>query len=430
MTSDAGSKPHARVLFADLLGLAHGRVLASKAAEAPTHLCMTLMAQALDGRDDIVAGYGVDVGSPDMEAVIDPASTITGWQSDASVSMASLHRLDRSRTPFELDPRGALQRAIELWRSLGHDPVAGFEMEFYLLAGAPDPDVEPLPTPAHRPYGTGIGGDPTGLGQRIFDAAREGGLDVSHLSTEFHPAQLEVVLNHGPALRAADAAFLFREVAREVAAANGAWCTFLGKPMAHRAGNGLHVNLSAVDETGANAFDDPAGRHGLATVAQHAIAGILAHYPALCAIAAPTVNAYKRLRPGEIGANADWGLDHRIAAVRVPGERGAATRLEFRAADGSAAPHLLTAALLFAAYLGVERELDLPEPRTGQHPQTDVAAPRDLAKALDQLEKDSELVDLLHPDLVRTFVALKRWEWDQWSRAVTDWEIRAYGSHY
>jgi glutamine synthetase len=418
-----------RVLFSDLLGLAHGRVLPRDKGVTAFHLCMTLMAQASDGTDDIIDGYGVDVGSPDMEAVVDEASAIAGWQPDATVSMAALHRID-SGVEFELDPRWALMRAVEAWRALGLEPVTGFEMEFYLLEGPPDSEIRPLASPAHRPYGTGIGGDLNGLGQRIFDVAREAGLDVTALNAEFHPAQLEVVLNHVPAVRSADSAFLFRELAREVAVANDAWCTFLGKPMADRAGNGLHVNISAVDDSGANAFVDPDGEHGLSATARHAIAGILAHYPALCAIAAPTVNAYKRLQPGEIGGNADWGLDHRGTAVRVPGERGEATRLEFRLADGTAGPHLMSAAVLFAAYLGVQNELELPEPRVGKDPQTHIGAPRDLAEALDLLEKDDELVGLLGNDLVRTFLGLKRWEWRQWSLAVTDWEIRTYGRHF
>ena len=197
-----------------------------------------------------------------------------------------------------------------------------------------------------------------------------------------------------------------------------------------QAGSGLHLNLSVADDAGRNGFADPGAPHGLARAARHAIAGILAHYPALCAIAAPTVNAYKRLTPGAIGASADWGLDHRLAAVRVPGERGPATRLEFRVADGTASPHLLSAAILFAALLGIRDELALPEPRTGEQAEAAVHAPRDLTEALELLEKDTELIALLDPDLVRTYLGLKRWECEQWSRAVTDWEIGAYGRHF
>ncbi|GAA4352152.1 glutamine synthetase family protein [Angustibacter luteus] len=430
MKDDDGAKASVRLLFSDLLGLAHGRLLPLDKAQDAVHLCMTLMAQAFDGRDDLVPGYGLEVGSPDMEARLDQSSALAGWDPTSSVAMASLWRMDGDRDAFELDPRGAAQRAVAGWQQLGYAPVTGFEMEFYLLRSRPKRRVKAVDVPAHRPYGTGLGGDPTGLAERIFDRARAAGLDVAHLSTEFHPGQVEVVLQHTEAIRSADSAFLFRELAREVASAEGAWCTFLGKPMTQRAGSGQHLNLSALDANGRNAFADPDGLHGLSDVARHAIAGVIAHYPALCAIAAPTVNAYKRLRPEAIGYVADWGLDNRAAAVRVPAERGPATRLEYRVADGAASPHLMTAALLFAALLGVQHELELPPARLGLAPGSAITAPQNLDEALDELEKDDELTALLGPDLVRTFVGLKRWEWTRWSEAVTDWEIQAYGRHF
>ncbi|MFE7708419.1 glutamine synthetase family protein [Streptomyces sp. NPDC057486] len=425
------SSSRARVLFCDLLGLAHGRTVPAVAAKAPMHYCMTVMAQALDLRDDLVAGYGEDVGSPDMEALLDPSTLRPGWDEDTGIGVADLHRIGGLES-FELDPRGLLRRAVAAWeRETGQSPVAGFEMEFYELAAVPDAEgrsLRPVEVPAHRVYGSGLGGDPSGTGRLIHEAAIAAGLSVQALTGEFHPGQLEVVLDHQLALAAADEAFLFRELAREVAHREGRWITFLGKPFAGLAGSGLHLNLSATGTDGTNAFHAPDEPYGLSPTARHAIAGVLAHHRALCAVAAPNVNAYKRLLPGAIGHRGNWGLDHRLAAVRVPGERGAATRLEYRVADGGANPYLLTAAVLAAALLGVRNRLELPAPRdTGAATAT---SPANLSKALDALEADVELTELLGPEAVRTFTTLKRWEWEQWATAVTDWELRYYGRHF
>jgi glutamine synthetase len=196
----------------------------------------------------------------------------------------------------------------------------------------------------------------------------------------------------------------------------------------------MHVNLSLSTEAGDNAFHDPGDPQGISELARSFIAGLLHHHCALAAIAAPTVNSYKRLCPGLLsGYWANWGLDNRIASVRVPGQRGAATRVEHRVADGSASPHLLAAALLAAGLHGVEEKLPLPDPQYGDAdaaPNTDQHTPDTLAESLDALAKDDVLFDLMDRELLNAFIELKTQENDRWQRSVTDWEQREYGRVY
>jgi len=57
----------------------------------------------------------------------------------------------------------------------------------------------------------------------------------------------------------------------------------------------------------------------LSSAAGPLIAGLIHDHVSMTALVAPTVNAYKRLRPGALnGFYANWGLDHRGVAVRVP----------------------------------------------------------------------------------------------------------------
>ena len=112
---------------------------------------------------------------------------------------------------------------------------------------------------------------------------------------------------------------------------------------------------------GANAFADTAGDAGCAELLRHFIAGVIAHTPGLMAFLNPTVNSYRRIDPHElVPTRACWGYDNRFGLVRVPPERGGATRVEMRLADGSANVYLATAALLFAGLDGVKRELTPP----------------------------------------------------------------------
>jgi glutamine synthetase len=211
--------------------------------------------------------------------------------------------------------------------------------------------------------------------------------------------------------------------------------TFMGKPFNDQGGSGFHIHVSLADETGGNAFDDPAGEDGLSSVSRSFAAGILEHAPALMALLAPTVNAYKRIVPDSLApTHVNWGHDNRTAFIRIPLERGSRTRLEVRAGDGTANAHLASAALLLAGLDGIRRRLELPEPVSGDSYTLEERAagpplPHDLRAALDAFEADALLREALGEPLVQAFLALKRFEVERYSRWVTDWELEEYASH-
>ena len=99
---------------------------------------------------------------------------------------------------------------------------------------------------------------------------------------------------------------------------------------------------------------------------RHFIAGVLEHGPAMMVFFNPTVNAYRRISAEAlVPTRACWGHDHRMTLVRVPQERGAATRLEIRLGDGTANPYLAYTVALAAGLDGIRRELEPPEPLEG-----------------------------------------------------------------
>ena len=55
----------------------------------------------------------------------------------------------------------------------------------------------------------------------------------------------------------------------------------------------------------ATSFGDPAGAHGLSAHGRAAVAGVLAHAPALAALLNPTINSYKRFGPDTLAPVAD-----------------------------------------------------------------------------------------------------------------------------
>ncbi len=201
----------------------------------------------------------------------------------------------------------------------------------------------------------------------FFDAVEAMDIDLEGVLTEFSPGQMEINLGYGPALVAADAAQVVKEMTREVAARRGYRATYMGRPDAASVGSGLHVNMSLVPVSGgANALHDPAKPEGLSSLARQAIGGLLQHHEAVAGLSAPLINSYKRLMPGLIaGYWANWGLDNRFSTYRIPAERGAATRIENRVPCATASPYLAAAATLNAALLGVVDGVDCGDPQLG-----------------------------------------------------------------
>ena len=175
---------------------------------------------------------------------------------------------------------------------------------------------------------------------------------------------------------------------------------------------------------------DPSASDGVSELGRHAIAGMLEHHRSLAGLCAPTVNAYRRLRPASLsGYWANWGYDHRGATVRIPPERGEWSRLEHRLSDGAAVVHTSMAAVLQAARLGFVNKSELGPVETGNGLDTidaTVGVPDTLRDALDALEADRVLVEAVGEQIVSQHLSVKRAEWDRFAGATTDWELREY----
>jgi glutamine synthetase len=159
------------------------------------------------------------------------------------------------------------------------------------------------------------------------------------------------------------------------------------------------------------------------------LAGQMAGARELAYFYAPTINAYKRFIAFAMAPyTVTWGPDNRTVYIRIPAERGKATRIENRVGDGTANAYLAAAAAIFSGLDGLERKLDPGEPTRGDGYAAEGVplVPLSLAEALDALEADEYLTEHLSPQFVRAFVALKRDEVKRFVSSVTEWELREY----
>ncbi|GAA1503059.1 glutamine synthetase family protein [Nocardioides humi] len=425
-----------RLGYSDLIGTERGRdVLADRFDRTVgdgVAFCRSVYATSPMGDVVDIAG-GLSAGLPDIVAVPD-LSTVRAvpWEPGVAHVIADVYNPDG--TPSEESPRQVLRRVVDRFTELGMRPIVGPELEFYVL----EPD-ESAPN-GWRRYGeatgnvyvAGLKGDPENTLLASLRELAAYGLDVVAANHEFSSGQFEINLWHSEALDAADRAFRFKHAVQELSRRRGKMATFMAKPFNDEGGSGFHVHFSTLDADGKPLFDDPQGTDGLSDIARSAIAGVLAHAPALAAISNPTINSYKRFGPDTLAPwLVDWGLDNRSAMVRIPPERGRASRLELRLGDASANPYLAIAGLLAAAYLGIRDGLTPPHKLEGYgyDPTKADRLPADLGTAIDALEEDKDLADLLGPSFVETFVAYKRNELERFGQFVTDWEFREYAYH-
>jgi glutamine synthetase len=426
-----------RVIYSDFFGIDRGRdIPVDSLPHVMKHglaFCRAVYHTTLLGDVTPVKG-GLASGLPDI--VVRPdLSTLAAlpWESGVAQCLGDAHESIDGALCAD-SPRSVLKRVVGLLRDIGLTGVIGPELEFFVLA----PDA--AASTGWRRYGEAQGnvymvgrrGDPDNLLVKLLRQLKALGIDATAANHEFSSGQFEVNLSHSEAIDAADRAFRLRAGVKELARADGLLATFMGRPFNDQGGSGFHLHASLVDDTGANVMADPDDADGLSEVARQAVAGILRHAKALCALANPTVNAFKRLAPDSLAPFLiDWGLDNRSAMVRMPPERGDGARLELRLGDASASSYLLTAGCLAAMYLGVKGGLTAPAPLKGYGYDASVAEilPTSLEAALDALAADDDLIAVLGEQFVDAYLDFKRHEVERFRGYVTDWEFREYAYH-
>jgi glutamine synthetase len=424
-----------RLLYSDLHGVARGKDIPIPEFDHVIEhgLCFCSAVMGTDLAHTPVRGG--EAGYPDLTARPDLATMAPlPWEPDVAVCLADLAPTEGG-SPIP-DPRGAVRRAVHALQALGLDPAVGPELEFFLVRRDP---AAPNGITRHvdrlsMVYTVGHQVDPGAIVRRMTEQLAELGLGAFAMNHEFMNSQYEINLRHADAVTAADRAFLLKTCVKDIAAMHGLIATFMGKPFNDQGGSGTHLHIS-LERDGANAFDDPGRERGVSAELEQFTAGVLLHAPALMAFLNPTINAYRRIQPDSLApTHANWGWDNRSSLIRIPPERGAATRLEIRVGDGAANPYLAIAAALVAGADGVRRGLTPPAPVSGDAYRADSEAageplPGSLEQALDALDADAVLRDGLGPEISDTFAAVKRFEVERHRAWVSDWEITEYLTH-
>ena len=348
--------------------------------------------------------------------------------------------------PFDACPRQILRRATARLAQRGWSLQVGIEPEFFLLKRtpqgyAPFDDQDRLDAPS---YDLKSLARQAGLLHELRSALEACGLRVEQMDHEDARGQFEVNFAHADALTSADHLMLFKLAAHAIAEQHGAVFSMMPKPFADQPGSGMHMHVSlwqgadCVFAPGAATRTSSAmATEELSLLGRQFMAGVLAHSAALAALAAPTVNSYKRLGAGASASGSTWaptyaahGSNNRTALLRtLPG------RFEWRLPDASCNPYIALAGLITAGLDGIDRQLDpgaacardlYAEPVAGGAN----ALPANLEQALRALEADAVVLGALGAEAAPVFLALKRVEWQAYVQQVSHWELDRYAERF
>jgi len=381
---------------------------------------------------------------PDIAAIPDLASfTPVPWQRNLARFACDV---TVEGEPWPYCPRTILRNVLSRASALGYELKMGLELEYFLVEQAEDGSIriadryDTLEKPCYDMAGLTRRYDFLTTVSRYCNELGWGNYANDH---EDANGQFEQNFTFDDALVSCDRAIFFRYMVHTLAEQHGMIATFMPKPFTHLTGNGCHFHMSLWRD-GENLFldeSDPRGL-GLSSLAYNFIGGLKEHARAYSAVTAPTVNSYKRLKPGTTTSGATWspvwisyGYNNRTQMLRIPGPG----RVEDRTIDGSCNPYLAAAAVLAAGLDGIERGLDAGEPNSENLYEFGYeenvakglrALPANLLDAVGELERDDVLRQALgrgrDEDYVDYYVKVKRDEWFRYHEQVTPWEIREY----
>lgn len=387
-----------------------------------------------------MGGIGVMDPVEDEVAGIPDISTLKVLPWDRRVAWMVADMSWGGREPYALCGRSILKKQVEAAAELGYVAQLGVEPEFYVFKpeslAAGSTQLVPMalsgeikPSPA---YDVETALDSMPFLDRMSTYMDELGFGLYSFDAEGGEGQYEFDFSHAPVVESADRMTLFRLMVRQAAKECGLLATFMPKPFADLWGSGAHFNMSLEDaQTGENIFRDAADTTQWTKETYHFIGGVLAHAPALSALANPTTNSYRRLVPRLADGQISWaptkisfGYNNRSCMLRLPANRPA---IENRAVDSAANTYLTAAYMLAAGLDGIRRGIDPGEARDDLSYMAEVEGlPRSLRESVDAFVADPLTAEVFHPAFIREYAEMKYGEWETANLEVTDRERSAY----
>jgi glutamine synthetase len=387
---------------------------------------------AVDVDMNTVPGYAMsswEKGYSDF-AMIPDLNTLRliPWQPGAALLLADVTWLDHS--DVVASPRQILRKQIKALADAGMKAMVGTELEFVVYNNTYEQAFtkgykDLTPSNQYNVDYSILGGSRIEPLLRAIRLGMSGaGMNVESVKGECNFGQHEIAFKYSDALNSCDNHVIYKNGAKEIAAATGYALTFMAKPN-QKEGNSSHIHLSfrgLKDEM--VMADDKDKEHGLSDVGRSFIAGQIKHLRELSLLFAPNINSYKRYVPGSFAPTAiRWGRDNRTCALRLVGH-GQSLRLENRVPGGDVNPYLAVAGIIAAGLDGVKNNLKLePAYTTNAYDSDSPRVPATMLEAQTLWAQSAWVKEVFGSEVQDHYANMAQVELDAYGKAVTDWEL-------
>jgi glutamine synthetase len=379
---------------------------------------------------------GWHTGYPDALARIDLATfREVPWDGRVPFFLGDFQ--DQNANALPICPRRLLRTVVERLAAEGFTALTSLEYEWFNFRETPDSLVAKHHTHPQTLSPGMFGYSVIRLAQNqpfvnaLFDEMAAFGVPIEGLHTETGPGVFEAAILYSDPVEAGDRAVLFKTGAKEIGQRFGIMPSFMAKWNSELPGCSGHIHQSLWDSAGKKPlFFDDKRPHKMSALFEHYVAGQMHCLPEILPLFAPTVNSYKRLVEGAWApTKVNWGVDNRTTALRIIPGSPKSTRIETRVNGSDSNPYLALAAALASGLYGIQNKLRLPAGPVIGNGYADGSAkvlPRNLYEATVRLEQSTVARELFGAAFVEHFAASRHWEWRQFGKAVTDWELGRY----
>lgn len=430
-----------KLAITDIDGVLRGKIISfdkfKSVAEGGFGFCDVVFGwDAADQAYDNASFTGWHTGYPDAKASIDLQTfRQIPWEHDLPFFLAEFK--EGSKPALEVCPRSLLRKIRQQSIDAGFLPSFSQEFEWFNFVANTEELYESKFT-ALKPMTRGMFGysvlrasQNSAFFHAIFDGMTKFGVPIEGLHTETGPGVYEAAILYGDILEAADRAVLFKAGVKEIAHRHGYLATFMAKVNEQLPGCSGHVHQSLWSADGKqNLFYDKKKATNISSLMESYIAGQLYCLPHILPMFAPTVNSYKRLVEGAWAPTTiTWAIDNRTTALRALPGSSYSTRLETRVVGSDSNPYLALAGCLAAGLYGIQQKMKLKIPATtgnGYANKKHGVLPANLWEATQAMKNSPVAKELFGTGFVEHFTATREWEWRQFAKKVTDWEIQRY----
>lgn len=430
-----------KLAITDIDGILRGKVISfekfASVAEKGFGFCDVVFGwDAADVAYDNASYTGWHTGYPDATAVPDMQTMReVPWENDIPFFLADFS--DAKGNSLAVCPRSLLKKIAQQATDAGFVPYFSEEFEWYnfINNGLTNPEGK-FQTPPH--FTNGMFGysvlrasQQSSFFHDLFDLLTKFKVPVEGIHTETGPGVYEAAVVYAKVLEAADRAVCFKTGVKEIASRHGLVASFMAKFSEDLPGCSGHVHQSLrSSDDQQNIFYDKNSATGISKAMESYIAGQLHCLPYILPMFAPTVNSYKRLTEGAWAPTTlTWAYDNRTTALRVLPSGASSTRLETRVVGSDANPYLAMAGCLASGLYGIKNKLELRIPATvgsGYADTKNGVLPRNLWEATQAMKTSAIAKELFGDAFVQHFTGTREWEWRQFSKVVTDWELKRY----